>query len=86
MKKITAIALAVLFPVLAVIMGVMGVKIFSGDYDIVAEAYALLVCWLLTLVCVLVRKFSAVACPHCGKLNLVSGPYCSWCGQKIDKE
>ena len=86
MKKVTAIALAVLFPVLVVIMGVMGVKIFSGDYDIVAEAYALLICWFLTLVCILIRKFSAASCPHCGKHNLLSGPFCSWCWQKLEKE
>ena len=86
MKKITAIALAALFPALAVIMGIMSVKIFSGDYDIVAEAYALLICWFLTLVCILIRKFSAAACPHCGKHNLFSGPFCSWCGQKLEKE
>ncbi|MBR5501614.1 MAG: hypothetical protein IKV55_01125 [Oscillospiraceae bacterium] len=85
MKRICTIALAVLFPILIVVMGVMGVKIFSGDYDIVAEAYVLLGCWALTLVCTLVVKWSGAVCPHCGKRSFANGPFCPQCGQKLEK-
>jgi len=62
--------------------GVAGVKIFSGDYDIVVEAYVALGCLAVFTGFVVVRLFSE-RCPHCGRLHLTKGEFFSFCGKRI---
>lgn len=62
---------------------VMGLKIFTNDYDILVEAYIGCVCFIILLVCAVYKIFSN-KCPYCGKLRLSGGDYCSYCGKKID--
>ncbi|MBE6891190.1 MAG: hypothetical protein E7481_04085 [Ruminococcaceae bacterium] len=63
--------------------GIVGVKIFNGNYDIEAFVYVGGVLIVVMIVCYLYRLFSN-KCPHCGKLRLSNGDYCSYCGKKID--
>lgn len=62
----------------------VGVKIYDGDYDYLPEAYFALVCLIVILFCAFC-KILHQRCPHCGKLRLSSGPFCSHCGKKIEK-
>ena len=63
-------------------MGVMGVKIFTHNYDIVAECYAAMGCWAVFLLCVLLRALQS-KCPHCGRLRVSKGAYCPFCGKEM---
>ena len=57
-------------------------KIFDGNYDIVAEGCVALIFLLISCVCNIYRAFSN-RCPHCGKIRLSNGKYCSHCGKEI---
>ena len=80
--KALVVVLCALF-VFAVDWGVMGIKLSMGDYDVAIEAYLGLACMAFMLVGILVRAFSD-KCPHCGKLRLSRGKYCSCCGKEIE--
>lgn len=64
-------------------LGVMGIKIFTHQYDILFEAYLLLGCFL-ALQCYVFHRVFTSKCPHCGRLRLTNGPYCPHCGKKIE--
>lgn len=85
MKKTVNIIWIVSIILASIILGVMGIKIFSGDYNITFEAYAVLIIWIILLCCGLYRNFTRNKCPHCGKVNLSGGNYCSYCGKEITK-
>lgn len=80
--KALVVVLCALF-VFAVDWGVMGIKLSMGDYDVAIEAYLGLACMAIMFVGILVRAFSDT-CPHCGKLRLTRGKYCSCCGKEIE--
>lgn len=82
MKKFITWTFVITIFVFLVDWGVMGVKIFDNNYDIVMEAYIGLICILIFLVSAIYKIFNN-KCPHCGKLRLTSGEYCSYCGKKI---
>lgn len=85
MKKIAWWILAVSLIVFIIAWGVMGVKIFTNDYDITTLAYIGAACLPLILGSVLIIRFLGSRCPHCGKQRAFSGAYCPHCGRKIDK-
>lgn len=68
--------------VLLIDMAVMGLKIFTGDYEIMAEADIALVCWAVIIVWAVARLCTR-RCPHCGKPRLTDGKYCPYCGKEI---
>ena len=83
MKKLIPWIFGISLLVFAIDWAVMGMKIFSGEYNITLEAYIGLVCVILLLVCALFKLFT-YKCPHCGKLRLVNGKYCAYCGKRIE--
>ena len=83
MKKIATWSLIIAFIVFLIDWGVMGIKLLDNNYNITVEAHIGLVCYIVIIVCVLIRSFTC-RCPHCGKIRVTKGAYCSFCGQKID--
>ena len=83
MKRIISWIYFISIVVFAIDWAVMGLKIFTNDYDILVEAYIGCVCFVVLMVCSLYRIFSN-KCPYCGKLRVSNGEYCSYCGKKID--
>ena len=62
--------------------GLAGVKLLDGDYGITVEMWITMVSWVVLLAAILIKKFQN-KCPHCGRLRLTGGEYCSYCGKKI---
>lgn len=83
MKKIAGWTLAISLTVLIIAMGVMGVKIFTNDYDITVEAYVTLFSYTLLLASIVCLRYGRSKCPHCGRLRMTGGEYCAHCGRKI---
>lgn len=83
MRKTMMWLFVIALTVFVINWGVVGVRILDGDYDITTGAYVALVCAIVMLICCLYRTFSR-KCPHCGKLRTSSGPYCPYCGGKIE--
>jgi len=85
MKKIAPWMIAISLVVFIIAWGIMGMKIFNGNYDAQLETYiglaALVVFWIF----ILIMKFSSAKCPHCGKvqLQLDKGKYCYRCGKEV---
>lgn len=82
MKKVVPWIFGISLLVFVIDWAVMGMKIFSNDYQITLEAYIGLVCVVLMALCSIYKIFTQ-KCPHCGKLRLSPGPFCSYCGKKI---
>ncbi len=83
MKKIVNWTLFITFIVFLIDWGVVGLSLLNGNYDITIGAYIGLVCFIIIFACIFYRSFSS-KCPHCGKMLLVNGAYCSHCGKKLD--
>ena len=84
MKKMMAYLFLVSTLIFIIDWGVMGIKIFDGDYNITFETYIDLICVIIMISCCLYRYYSR-KCPYCGKTRVTNGAYCSYCGKKIDK-
>lgn len=82
MKKIRTVALVTAFLAFLFDWGVMGLKLYNGNYNITVEAYIALVCLLIILICA-VSKIFTDKCPHCGKIRISNGKYCPYCGKEI---
>ncbi len=82
MKKVRTVALLIAFFSFLVDWGVMGLKLYNGNYNITVEAYIALVCLLIILICA-VSKIFTDKCPHCGKIRISNGKYCPHCGKEI---
>lgn len=83
MKKIATRALVISFIIFFIDWTIMGLKLLDNDYNITVEAYIGLVCWIIIFISILCRALTD-KCPHCGKIRLTKGAYCSFCGKKID--
>lgn len=83
LKKVAAWTTALSLLVLIITWGVMGFKIFSGDYDIEPLAYIGAACWVVLLVSIIALRWNSWKCPHCGKIRWTNGRYCSHCGKEI---
>ena len=66
MKKARPWILAVAFLIAVIAWGVMGLKLYDGDYKITTEAYIMGACWIAILICAISKLFTD-KCPHCGK-------------------
>jgi len=64
--------------------GVMGLKIFDGNYDITVEAYIGLACFV-TIIAYPFYRLLTNKCPYCGKVRMTNGKYCSYCGKEIQE-
>ena len=82
MKKAVTWGLVISYIIFFIAMGVMGIKIFDGNYSVAVEGYIALIFLLISCGCNIYRAFSN-RCPHCGKMRLLNGKYCSHCGKKI---
>jgi len=82
MKKARLWILTVTLLVGVVAWGVMGLKLYDGDYNIKVEAYIMLTCLVITLVCAISKLFTD-KCSHCGKLRVSNGSFCPYCGKEI---
>ena len=82
MKKARPWILAIAFLVAVVAWGVMGLKIYDGNYEIATEAYIMGACLIAILVCAVSKVFTD-KCPHCGKLRVSNGKYCPHCGKEL---
>lgn len=82
MRKIATWSLVIAFAVFLITWGVMGVKLLEHDYNITIEAYIGLGCWIVIIVSAICRGFTN-KCPHCGKIRMTKGEYCSHCGKKV---
>lgn len=81
MKKALVWGSVVSCAALLVALGVMGVKIFRNNYEVMAECCIALACLVINVVCNLSRALCN-KCPHCGRLRLSNGKYCSHCGKE----
>lgn len=82
MKRIAAWGLVITLILLLIDLGVMGIKLLNGNYDVLTEAYITAACWIVLLVYAAVRLLGN-RCPHCGRLMLSNGKYCPHCGREI---
>ena len=58
MKKILKWSLVIIFVVLLIDLGIIGIKIFSHDYDVILESYIGYACFLMLAVCGILMLFS----------------------------
>lgn len=82
MKKVRPWILAITFFIAVIAWGVMGFKLYSGDYNITMEAYITGACLIVILICALSKLFTD-KCPHCGKIRVSNGKYCPYCGKEL---
>lgn len=82
MKRIAKWVTAIALFVLVIDWGVIGLKIFDGDYDIIVGIYIGLVSWLIAIIGILYIRF-ANRCQNCGRMIQFGGKYCSHCGKEI---
>lgn len=82
MKKWATWVMIAALAVFVVAWGMMGIKISTNDFDVIAETYIGAACYVIIMVCVLIRAFSD-RCPHCGKMRRSKGKYCPYCGKEI---
>ncbi len=85
MRKIANWALTIAFIVFLIDWSVMGIKLLDNDYNITVEAYIGLACFIVISISIFIRCFTD-RCPHCRKIMLIKGTYCSYCGKKIDEK
>ena len=71
--------------IFVILWGVIGLKIYDGDFDFILEAYIALACAGLGLASLLGWKLLGSKCPHCGKIRLTGGKYCPYCGGKTEQ-
>ena len=83
MRKIAIWLSAISFFVFVIDWGVIGLKIFEGDYDITVGVYLGLISLIVLLVCLLYLRLTN-RCPHCGRRIQTQGRYCPCCGKEID--
>ena len=85
MRKIVLWSAVIAFIVFIVDWGIMGVKLFDGNYDITIEAYIGLACWVVMSIGLIVKIFGA-KCSTCKKILDVNAKYCLHCGREVLKE
>lgn len=69
--------------VFVIAWGVMGLKLLDNNYNITTEAYIGLVSFVAFFISILYVKCTN-RCPHCGKIRQSFGPYCPYCGNKLN--
>ena len=82
MKKVAIWGAAIASVAFLITWGVMGLEIYSGNYDIQSLSYIGLACWIVLLICLIIIAINT-RCPHCGKIRRTRGKYCPYCGKEI---
>lgn len=82
MRKIRTWILVITFLIAIIDSGVMCLKIYDGDYNIIAEAYIASACLIVILACAIYKVFTD-KCPHCGKMRVSNGKFCPHCGKEL---
>ena len=62
--------------------GILGLKIFNGDYEITLLAYIGLISIITSLISIIYLK-STNKCKCCGRIIPSYGRYCLYCGKEI---
>ena len=86
MKKLTVWTMVISALVFVISWGVMGVKIYTGDYGFETEVYIGLVSLVAFNASVLFRVLRYNRCPKCGKVRWLHGNYCANCGHSFEKK
>ena len=81
MKKARPWILAISFVIAVIAWGVMGLKLYDGNYNITTEAYITGACLIIILICAVTKVF-ADKCSHCRKPRVSNGKYCPHCGKE----
>ena len=82
MKKARPWILAMTFIIAVIDWGVMGLKLYDGNYNITVEAYTMMACLIVFLICALSKLFTD-KCSHCGKVRVPNGKFCPHCGKEL---
>ena len=82
MKRIAGWITIAAFVVFVVDWTIVGLRLLNGNYDITVGAYLGMACWVVMLMCILIRAFWG-KCPHCGKSTYSGGQYCPHCGKRV---
>lgn len=82
MKKVLSRILVIAFVVFVFDWGIMGIKLLDANYDILVEAYIGLVCFVVIVICAILRVF-LLRCLYCKRIIPFSGKYCTYCGREI---
>lgn len=83
-KKIAIWLLVISLIVFVITWGIVGVKILDNNYEFMTEAYIALGSFAVFWICLVYVRWGKSRCPHCGKVRLSSGKYCSHCGKEIE--
>jgi len=84
MKKAAVVIAVLSILAFVIVWGVLGLNIMNNDYEAVSPlTYAGIACLALFLISVLVLRWGSWKCPHCGKLRMTNGRFCSYCGKEI---
>lgn len=82
MKKVRPWIFVISFLIAVISWGVIGLKLYDGDYNITVEAYTMMACLVVILLCTLSRFFTD-KCSYCGKLRVSNGIFCPHCGKEL---
>lgn len=83
-KKIAIWLLVISLIVFVITWGIVGVKILDNNYEFMTEAYIAYCSLAVFFVSLIYVRWGKNHCPHCGKVRLSSGQFCSHCGKKIE--
>lgn len=81
MKKIVKWLAAISIIVFVIAWGIGGLKIYDAEYENNAWLYVGIVSIMIFFCSLIYLK--TTRCPHCSKMNLTFGKYCTYCGKKI---
>jgi len=85
MRKTILWSAVIAFIIFVIDWGIIGVKLFDGNYDIVVEAYIGMACFIVMIIGLITKIFGA-KCSTCKKILDVNAKYCSHCGREVLKE
>ena len=85
MRKIILWSAVVAFIIFIIDWGIIGLKIYDGNYEFLVEAYIGLVCVVVMLIGLLCKVFGN-KCPYCKKILQVDAKFCSYCGKDVSKD
>ena len=86
MKKVCLWLAIISAIVLFIALGVAGVKLLDGIYDINVEVIITGVSFVIYLSSVVCYKWNGDRCPHCGRINdtlLGKSKFCPHCGKEL---
>ncbi len=87
MKKAASWTLGISLPVLLAAMFGLTISTFDRNYDLLKPfCIVMSIAWILTMLSILYLRFGEkTKCPHCGKTVAGQGPFCSYCGKRVER-